>query len=98
MVYIATATDDSLVTYSLSGADADAFSIDPATGVVTLTAQPDYEVQDSYSFDIVATDEVGNASEAQTVTLDINNIDEVAPLFAENSAQAFVTDNSVLIR
>jgi len=77
VVYTATATDDSegAVTFSLSGADADLFSIDPDTGEVTLTADPDYETKSSYSFTVVATDAAGNES-TQDVTLDIADLDD----------------------
>jgi hypothetical protein len=67
-VYTAEATDDSDVTYSLSGADAAEFSIDPATGVVTLTADPVFAAKASYSFVVVATDDSNNVSQ-QTVSL-----------------------------
>ncbi len=71
-VYTAAANDENTVTYSLQqSGDAAAFSIDNATGSVTLVADPDYASQSSYQFTVVATDSAGNASE-QTVTLAIN--------------------------
>ena len=79
VVYTITATDDNAVTYSLSGDDASLFTIDATTGEVTLIADPDYETQSSYSFNVVATDEAGNASE-QAVSLDINDLDDTAPI------------------
>lgn len=95
LVYTAQATDtadvDSSVdasnqlTYHLDGTDAAAFSIDAATGGVTLIADPDYETRSSYSFDVVATDTAGNET-SQTVTLGINDV-------AEGPAQ----DTSVVI-
>ena len=54
-------------------------SINAATGEVTLATNPDYETQSAYSFEVIATDAEGNASDAKVVTLDINNLDEVAP-------------------
>ena len=80
VVYTAAATDDSLpVTYSLkSVGDYTAFAINGSTGAVTLTANPDYETQASYSFTVVATDAVGNSSE-RAVTLAITDADEQAP-------------------
>ncbi|MDY0924727.1 cadherin repeat domain-containing protein, partial [Leclercia sp. CFBP8987] len=82
VIYTATATDtgdiSNGVTFSLkAGSDAD-LTIDPITGAVTLTGNPDFENKASYSFTVVATDAVGNAS-SQKVTLGINNLDEVAP-------------------
>ena len=61
VVYQATATDpdgtapNNTITWSLSGADAAAFSID-ASGNVTLNSSADFETKNSYSIDVVATD------------------------------------------
>ena len=92
VVYTAEASDEtSGVTYSLAGADAGAFSID-SNGAVTLTANPDYETQNSYSFDVVATDDAGNASQ-QTVSLAVNDISETNPVF-DNTPDPVVDENS----
>ena len=72
--------DVSGVTFSLAGADAGAFEIDALTGAVTLKDNPNYEEKAEYSFDVIATDVAGNASAPQSVTLDINNLDELAPV------------------
>ena len=73
-VYTATATDvvGSPLTYSLSGTNAAAFSIDSATGVVTLKAVADFETQASYSFNVVASD--GTLSSSQAVTLAVTDL------------------------
>ncbi|MDO6683800.1 cadherin domain-containing protein, partial [Oceanobacter sp. 5_MG-2023] len=82
VVYTATATDtgdiSDGVTFSLSGDDAALFSINSSTGEVTLLADPDYETQSSYSFTVTATDGAGNHTD-QAVTLDVNDLDEIAP-------------------
>ncbi|HKZ96903.1 MAG TPA: cadherin domain-containing protein, partial [Hyphomicrobiaceae bacterium] len=100
VVYTAAATDPSLdggpsnpVTYSLGGTDAGAFSIDSGTGAVTLTGNPNFEGQSSYSFDVTATDAAGNST-TQTVTLGINNLDEVAPTFTSGTTAAAIDENS----
>ncbi|MBV2263517.1 MAG: cadherin domain-containing protein, partial [Thauera sp.] len=81
------------VTYSLkAGGDAEAFAIDSATGAVTIEASPDFETKPSYSFTVVATDAVGNASE-RAVTLSVNNQDEAAPAFDSGSV-AIVGDGT----
>ena len=73
VVYTATASDaDNLISYSLSGADASAFSIDSASGVITLNGETDYATQSSYSFAVIATDSAGNQSQPQTITLAVN--------------------------
>ena len=69
-------------------------SIDAATGEVTLNADPDFEAQSIYSFGVIATDAAGNASAAQSVTLDINNLDEIAPTF-NSSATASLLESTV---
>ena len=99
VIYAATSTDTTdyvagSTTYSLkAGSDAAAFSINASTGAVSLTANPDFETQASYSFTVIATDAAGNASE-KAVTLAINNLDEVAPAFTSTTATA-INENSV---
>ena len=87
VVYTAEASDAangnaqvaSSITYSLAaGIDATKFSIDATTGVVRLIDSPNYEVQQQYSFDVVASDSAGNSS-SKTVVLNVQNLDEVAP-------------------
>jgi uncharacterized protein (TIGR02145 family) len=63
--------------FAIGGSDFDAnlLSVNASTGVVTLTADPDYETQSSYSFTVTATDEAGT-SNATTVTFSITDVDE----------------------
>ena len=63
----ATATD---ITYALEGTDAADFTLDSATGVVTLTGNPNADVKASYAFTITATDLAG-LSTSQNVSLAI---------------------------
>ncbi|MFM5719937.1 beta strand repeat-containing protein, partial [Aeromonas caviae] len=99
VVYTVTSTDSGDVStgstsYSLkAGADAALFSINAATGAVTLTGNPDYETKGSYSFTVVATDAAGNASE-QVITLGINNLDEVAPTITSGTTASAIDENS----
>src|SRR5437868_2066673 len=87
MAYAGAATDSAAtdgpsnpISYSLGGTDAAAFTINASTGAVTLTGNPNFETQPSYSFDVVATDAAGNAV-TQTVTLAINErVDASAPV------------------
>jgi hypothetical protein len=78
--------------YSLTGRDAAAFAINARTGVVTLTANPNFEATSSYAFTVVATDSGGN-SDQQAVTLAITNVDEVAPTITSGAA-AEIDENS----
>jgi hypothetical protein len=85
VVYTATSTDSGdtatgATAYSLKAATGDvgSFSINAATGAVTLTGNPDFETKSRYSFTVVATDAANNASE-KAVTLGIINVVEDAP-------------------
>src|SRR6202008_4029658 len=69
------------VSYSLSGADAGAFSINSSTGVVTINATPNFESKSSYSIDVVASD--GTISSSQAVTISVN---DVAPAISSGAA------------
>ena len=48
------------------------------TGVVKLTANPDYETKSSYSFTVTASDAAGT-SDPTTVTFAITDVDDTAP-------------------
>jgi hypothetical protein len=100
VIYTATSTDlgddvaDTPIAYSLAeGSDA-ALSIDASTGAVTLATDPDHETQAQYSFSVIATDAAGNASEAQSVTLDINDLDDAAPTVTSGATAVAIDENS----
>jgi Cadherin domain len=91
-VYTAAANDASAVTYSLqAGGDASAFTIDAATGVVSIVASPDFEAKSSYGFTVIATDASGNQA-TKAVTLNVNDLDDTAPVFT-SAATASVDEN-----
>ncbi|MDP2613871.1 cadherin repeat domain-containing protein, partial [Oceanobacter sp. 2_MG-2023] len=92
VIYTAT-TDDAAVVYSLSGTDASLFSINSATGEVTLLADADYETKSSYSFTVTATDGAGHFTD-QTVTLAVNNLDEAAPSITSGATATAIDENS----
>ncbi|MDP2549454.1 cadherin repeat domain-containing protein, partial [Oceanobacter sp. 4_MG-2023] len=92
VIYTA-ATDDATAVYSLSGTDASLFSINSATGEVTLLADADYETKSSYSFTVTATDGAGNHTD-QTVTLAVNNLDEAAPSITSGATATSIDENS----
>ncbi len=76
VVYTAMATDPGggAVTFSLSGADAAAFTIDPTTGAVRFSAVPDFETKSSYSFAVLAHDGSGGSSTTFPVTVTVTNV------------------------
>ncbi|MDA7744374.1 cadherin repeat domain-containing protein, partial [Porticoccaceae bacterium] len=98
VIYTATADDSADisdgVTFSLSEDSDDALSIDASTGAVTLASDTDYEAQSQYSFSVIATDAAGNVSEPQSVTLDINNLDDTAPVITSADTADAIDENS----
>jgi hypothetical protein len=97
VIYTATADDSADisegVTFSLSSDSDSALSIDAATGEVTLANNPDHETQTQYSFAVIATDAAGNSSAPQSVTMGINDLDEVAPVINSGSGSS-IDENS----
>ena len=90
-VYTITATDNVGVTsYALAGTDAADFTISGA--VITLTGDPDFETKASYSFDVTASDAVGNTSAATTVTLAITDV--VEPYTFDTTAQGWTSNGN----
>lgn len=95
VIHTAVATDSadisSGITYSLkanNSDNADQFSIDAATGVVSLLIDPDYETQSAYTFTVVATDGAGFTAE-QAVKLMVNDIAEIPSVYAWHTHQLF---------
>ena len=81
-VYTIAASDAvGVVGYAISGTDASLLSVNASTGVVSLTANPDYETKSSYSFIVTASDEEGNTSETTTVTFSITDVIEVGEAY-----------------
>ena len=83
------------VTFGLSDDSDSAFSIDAASGEVTFAGGADYEAQSEYNFGVIATDAAGNASESQSVTLSISNLDELAPTITSGSDAGSVVENGL---
>jgi hypothetical protein len=106
VIYTATA-DDSLdisagVTFALGEGHDSALSIETVTdeitglavGEVTLSVNPNYESHSQYSFTVIANDGVNPAVE-KSVTLDINDLDEVAPTITSGEAPNAITLNPI---
>ena len=98
-VYNAQATDagaeaDVGITYSLGGADADAFNINTENGEVTLKVAADHETKDSYTLDVIATDAANNAA-TQSVTVNVTDVDEIAPVFSSGSTASLAENAAV---
>jgi hypothetical protein len=99
IIYMVTADDsadvaNAPISFSLAEGSDTALTIDSVTGAVTLTTDPDHETQAQYSFAVIATDAAGNASEAQPVTLDINDLDDTAPTVTSGDTAVAIDENS----
>jgi uncharacterized protein (TIGR02145 family) len=57
---------------------------------VSLTADPDYEAKNSYSFTVTASDAAGNTSDPTTVTFSITDVDDTAPVITVTSGDSTV--------
>jgi Ca2+-binding RTX toxin-like protein len=80
------------VTWSLSGADAAAFTID-AAGNVRLKGSANYEAQSSYSINVIATDTgFGNPSTSKAVTVNVTDVNEGPTV--TSGATATVAENA----
>jgi hypothetical protein len=88
VVFTATASDTSNSPVSLTlggGTDAKAFAIDLSTGDVTIEVVPNFELKNTYSFSVTATD-ANKQSTTAPITVNIINLDEAAPRFTSGPA------------
>jgi len=92
VIYTVTASESAV--FSLAASSDDALTIDATTGAVTLTTNPDYEIQSQYNFAVIATDAIGNASAPLDLLLIIDNVDEVAPTITSGDTAVNIADNS----
>lgn len=83
-----------ITSYTIGGTDASSFSIDQNTGVVTLLVNPDFEVQESYNFNITASDADGNSSMTNTIVLNIIDLDNEAPIITSSQVANSIDENS----
>ena len=90
----ATDADGDSISYSISGSDASALTIDSSSGVLTFNSAPDFNTKSSYSITATASD--GENAADQNVTIDINNVNENAPTFTSTSTFN-VDENQTLV-
>ena len=80
----ATDTADDVLTYSLTGAAADDFEIDPATAQITVGSRTvlDHEATPTYSVTVTAREASGDTDATVTVTITVNDVNE-APMVTD---------------
>ena len=71
--------DKDLLTYTLTGADAVFFRIDPKTGQLKTWARLNYEVRNTYTVVVTATDPFG-AADSIVVTINVTDEDDPAEI------------------
>ena len=103
-IYTAVATDldgAASLSYSLLGTDANAFLIDPASGALSFQVPPDFDNpldnnQDNrYELEIRATD--GTNSASLDLAIVVNNVNDIAPVFAYSSDSVSYTENATSV-
>lgn len=83
---VATVTDDgTAVSFAIVSGDPNSDFHIANNGDITVFNSPDYEATPSYSLGITATDSLGNTSAPFTVTININDLDDVAPIVSLTS-------------
>ena len=75
----ATDPQGSVVTYSISGTDADSFTLNTSSGLLAFNSAPDYETKTSYEVTITAVGSITNSEQA--LTININNLNDNTPIF-----------------
>lgn len=100
---VTTLTSSTPATWSISGgADAGKFAIDPATGVVTFVAAPDFEApgdtdtNNVYVVDITATD-AGGLTSVQTVSVTVLDVAEGGLVISGPSGGAGAASSSLTV-
>ncbi|XP_071495031.1 protocadherin Fat 1-like [Diadema antillarum] len=68
------------------------FDINPSTGVINLIGAVDYETQNQYSLQVLASDTLTGASAMVTVDIDITDVNDVAPSFNQKIYQAVLSE------
>ena len=91
----ATDADSDPLTYALSGTNAAAFEVDRASGQLRTKAPLDYEAKTTHAVTVTVDD--GSFTVSIAVTINVNNINDVAPVFIEGpSTTRSVVENTAL--
>ena len=82
--------DDDILTYTLGGAGADNFDIEPATGQILTESDLDADTDASYTVTVTATDPAGVTDEI-TVNITVTGVNETPEITAEDVEYAETT-------
>jgi|GEM_PF-1713020 len=106
-VQVKGALDSKDVLFSLSGADAALFTLNPTTGALSFKASPDFETpldaDKNNDYRIVITAAVKDKTAQQQISLNINNVTKpvvelIKPQLFENVGQGEAVDVEALVR
>ena len=81
------------ITYGISGTDANDFTINANTGVITIDASPNFEADPSYSI-IVTANHANFDAITRNVSLTVNNLDDTAPTITSGATATAIDENS----
>tara|TARA_B100001778_G_scaffold132276_1_gene108910 strand:+ start:97 stop:1935 length:1839 start_codon:yes stop_codon:yes gene_type:complete len=81
---VASISDYSTLSYSLSGVDADAISINSSTGVMSFNTAPDYETKNSYAVKLNVA--AGSVSTSQDITISVSDDTSDNPLACKTAS------------
>ncbi len=98
VTYTATAVDsgDGILTYSLSGSDSSAFTINPANGALTTRSSFDREKKSTYNVSINVKNRA-NKSDNLSVRVNVGNEDE-SPVFTSGATSTEYAEGSSSLR
>ena len=83
--------DGDAITYSITGSD---IAINSSSGVIAFTSAPDYETKSSYTATVTVSDGINSVD--QNITVNVTNVNDVAPQFTSDSTFS-VSENQIAI-
>ena len=96
--YIATDGDSGAnaeIAYSLSPSGAAVpFSIDSSTGVLTVSGSIDFEMTQSYTVTVTASNPGSALSDSVTTVIEVLNLNDNSPIFSQNPYQMSIAEHS----
>jgi hypothetical protein len=78
------------IAYSISGSE---IVVNASSGILTFVSAPDYETKTTYTATVTASDGVNSTT--QDITINITNVNDVAPLFLSLPSSISVYENTL---